>query len=103
MNFYKSQLRLPDEDSEEFHRLTPGLRDQISKFFLTSAVQFGQLATAYAVSSNAEEYTRYIPFVGSVIAGSISFTTTYNFLHGWLNELEETALKILDEIKPTPD
>jgi hypothetical protein len=96
-NFYRSQLGIPEENSEEFDRLTPGLRAQISKFFVTSAVQSGQLASVYAASSTAEEYVRYIPFLGGAIAGSISFTSTYCFLNGWLNGLEETALKILDE------
>ena len=71
----------------------------MSRFCLTSAVQIGNLLATYAASGTAEEYTRFIPLVGTFIAGSLSFSTTYFLLDKWLNELEETALKILDETR----
>ena len=96
VNFYKSQLGLPEENSYDFCKLTPEIQEKVRKFCSTSAVQIGQLMAAYTASSTVEEFTRYIPFVGSVIAGSISFTSTYSFLHGCLDELEETAMNFLD-------
>ena len=98
VNFYKSQLGLPQENSYEFRKLTPEIQEKVQKFCLTSAVQIGQLLAAYTASAAVEEVTRYIPLVGSFIAGSISFSSTKYFLHGCLNELEETALNYLDEI-----
>ena len=97
LNFYKSQIPFPEEDSEEFRRLTPEMRHQMSKLCVTSAVQIGNLLATYAARSAGEEYARFIPLVGSAIAGSISFGSTYIFLDKWLNELEEISLKFLDE------
>ena len=98
VNFYKSQLGIPDENSEEFGRLTSKTKEKILKFCLTSAIEFGRLFASYVAYSNAEEFVRFIPLVGSVIAASLSFTSTYLFLKASLEELEKTALKILDEI-----
>ncbi|XP_028404172.1 T-cell-specific guanine nucleotide triphosphate-binding protein 1-like [Dendronephthya gigantea] len=96
VNFYKSQLGLPDENSYEFNNMTPEIKEKVRKFCLTSAVQLGNLMAAYTASSAVEEFTRFIPFVGSIIAGGISFSSTYYFLHGCLKEMEETALDILE-------
>ena len=98
MNFYKSQLGLFKEDSDEFQRMSPINQEKVRKFCLTSAVQIGQLLKCYTASSAVEEFTRYIPLLGSAIAGSISFSSTYYFLHQCLNELEKIALDLLDEI-----
>ena len=98
VNMYKSQLGLPEETSYEFRRMTPQIKAKVSKFCLTSTVQIANLLKFYTASSAIEEFTRYIPFVGCAIAGGISFSSTYCFLKGCLNELEETALAFLDEI-----
>ena len=98
VNFYKSQLGLPKENSHVFHKLTPEIQERIHKFCLTSTVEIGKLLAAYTASSTAEEFTRYILLVGISIAGSISFISAYCFLQGCLNELEETALNCLDVI-----
>ena len=97
-NFYKPLVAFPQEDSEEFRRLTPEMRDQISKVCLTSTVQIANLLATYVASTAAEEHARFIPLVGSAIAGSLSFGSIYFFLNKWLNELEETALKYLDDV-----
>ena len=96
-NFYQSQIAFPQEDSEEFRRLTPEMRDQISKLCLTSTVQIANLLATYVASTTAEEYARFIPLVGSVIAGSLSFGSTYFILDKRLVGLEETAWKFLNE------
>ena len=98
-NFYKSQLGLPQEDSDEFRKLTPEIQEKVRKFHQTLAVNdIGQLFAGYTASAAVEEFTRYIPFVGSAIAGSISFSSTYYVLNRCLRDLEETALNLLDEI-----
>jgi hypothetical protein len=98
VNMYKSQLGLPEETSYEFRRMTPEIQAKVSKFCLTSTVQIAKLVKFYISSSAVEEFTRYIPLVGFAIAGGISFSSTYCFLKGCLNELERTALEFLDEI-----
>jgi hypothetical protein len=95
VNMYKSQLGLPEETSYEFRRCTPEIRAKVKRFCLTSAVQIANLLKFYTASSAIEEFTRYIPFVGCAIAGGISFSSTYCFLKGCLNELEGTALDFI--------
>ena len=98
INMQKSQLGLPEETSNEFQRMTPEIQAKINKFSLTSTGQIVNLLKLYAASSAFEEFTRYIPFVGPAIAGSISCTSTYYLLHGCLKELEGAAFDFLDEI-----
>jgi hypothetical protein len=90
VNFYKSQLGLPKEKSNEFLK-------NILKFCFTSAAELAKIFTAGDAGSALEEVTRFIPFLGSAIAGSISFGSTYYFLHQCLNDFEKTALNLLDE------
>ncbi|CAB4026889.1 interferon-inducible GTPase 5-like, partial [Paramuricea clavata] len=98
VNMYKSQLGLPEETSYKFQRMTPKIQAQVGKFCLTSTVQIANHLKDYTGSSVVEKFTRYIPFVGCAIAGGISFSSTYCFLRGCLNELEGIALDSLDEI-----
>ena len=74
------------------------MRDQISKLCLTSTVQIANLLATYVASTAAEEYARFIPLVGSAIARSLSFGSTYFILDKRLVGLEETAWKFLNEI-----
>ena len=100
VDLYKSQLGLPEEKSEDFRRMmTPELFEKCRN----STVQIVQLMTAYGVSSAVEEVARYIPILGSAIAGSISYSSTYYFLQRYLNELESTALQFLDEVNTRAD
>jgi hypothetical protein len=43
-------------------------------------------------------FARFIPFVGLAIAGGISFSSTYYFLHQCLKEFEGTAVDFVDEM-----
>jgi hypothetical protein len=97
VNMYKFQLGLPEGTSYEFRRMSPEIQAKVKRFCLTSTVQIVNLVKFYTASStvNVEEFTRYIPFVGCAIAGSISFSYTYCFLKGCLNELEGTALDFI--------
>ncbi len=97
MSFYKSQFGLPEENSDEFRRMAPENQEKISKFFVTSAVDIAKLIAVYSASSSVEEFSRFIPFVGIFIAGNISFSSTYYFLHQCLKEMEEAAMTFLDE------
>ena len=96
-NFYQSQIAFPQDNSEEFRRLTPEMRDQVSKLCLTSTVQIANLLATYVASTAAEEYARFIPLVGSAIAGSFPFCSTYFILDKRLAGIEETAWKFLNE------
>jgi uncharacterized protein (DUF697 family) len=108
VNLYKSQLGLPKEKSNEFQEMTKVNQETILKFCFTSMAALAQSvqgytyearsqAKRYATSTLVEEFARYIPFIGSLIASSISYGCTYYFLRQCLNELKKTALNHLDE------
>ena len=106
VNLYKSQLGLPKEKSKKFQKMSKEDQETILKFCFTTIAELVRCiqrhaaysqAKRYAASTAVEEFVRYIPFIGSVIAGSISFGSTYYFLWQCLNELEKTALNLLDE------
>jgi hypothetical protein len=78
--------------------MTPENQEKVRKFCVTSAVQLGSFLANYAAGSAVEEFARFIPFIGLAIAGGISFSSTYYFLHQCLNELEATAVSFLDEM-----
>ena len=98
VSFYKSQLGLPDEESHEFQKMAPANQEKVRKFCVTSALQMASFLATYAAGSAAEEFARFIMFVGLAIAGGISFSSTYYFLHQCLNELEGSALSFLNEM-----
>jgi hypothetical protein len=91
VSFYKSQLGLPDENSSEN-------QEKVRKFCVTSALQMATFLATYTAGSTVEEFARFIPFVGLAIAGGISFSSTYYFLHQCLKELEGSALDFVDEM-----
>ena len=80
--FYRSQLGLPEEDSETFRMLNAENQD----FFFPTDERI------------IEKFTRFIPFVGLAIVGSLSFLHTYVFLQDSLEELKETAMMVFDDI-----
>ena len=98
VSFYKSQLGLPDENLYEFKKMTPENQEKVRKFCVTSALQMASFLGTYTAGSTVEEFARFIPFVGLAIAGGISFSSIYYFLHQCLKELEGSALDFVDEM-----
>ncbi|KAJ7360133.1 Interferon-inducible GTPase 5-like [Desmophyllum pertusum] len=99
ISFYKSQLGLPDSGSPRFAMLSVDTQGEVKAIsaMLTSMTHVG-LMTAYASEQAAEEITRFIPFVGQLIAGAMSFVSTYLFLKHCLEKMEKTALLVLREV-----
>ena len=77
ITFYRTQLGLPEEGSAEFANLQVNTQNDVRKWCLTTAAQLSGFLVAYATEATAEEFTRFIPIIGLVIAGGISFATTY--------------------------
>jgi len=48
-----------------------------------------------ATSLVVEEFARYIPFIGSIIAAPISFAGTYYMLKHVLDRLESVAMEVV--------
>ena len=99
IDFYKSQLGLPDEGSNKFSLLSFNTQSEIKALSTTlgTALGIGGLVAAYSTESVVEEFARYIPFIGIALASSLSYGATYYFLRKWLGKLEEIALKVLEE------
>ena len=99
INFYISQLGLPDEGSSRFSMLSFKTQSEIKALSMTlgNVVQIGRLVAAYSAKSVVEEFARYFPIVGGVVASSLSYGATYYFPWKWLGQLEEIALKVLEE------
>ncbi|KAJ1186595.1 hypothetical protein NDU88_003376 [Pleurodeles waltl] len=52
-------------------------------------------SAVFAVATAAEEVMRFIPILGSLAAGGMSFATTYYMLNTFLNNLAEDAQRVL--------
>ncbi|KXJ25281.1 interferon-inducible GTPase 5 [Exaiptasia diaphana] len=96
VKFYKSQLGIPDEGSERFQTLHADTQDQIKRICI-DGVAIRSLMSTFATESAVEEVARFIPFIGSVIAGSLSFAGTYYVLGQCLEKIEALAIKVLEE------
>ncbi|XP_046844005.1 uncharacterized protein LOC124438055 [Xenia sp. Carnegie-2017] len=98
VNFYKSQLGLPDENSHEFNMLTPSHQEKVRQLCFTSATQLATIMATYATSSTVEEFARFVPVIGSAITEEISFCSTYFFLRNCVSQMESVALGFLDQV-----
>ena len=94
---YRSQLDLPEKGTADFEKLQVTTKDAVDKLSITTAVQLGAYLSVFATESAVEEAVSYIPILGSFIASTMSFTTTYTALQRCLKAVEETALLVLKE------
>ena len=94
---YRSQLDLPEKGTADFEKLQVTTQEAVGKLSITTAAQLVAYLTVFVTESAAEEAVSYIPILGSVIASTMSFTTTYTALQKCLKAVEETALLVLKE------
>ena len=94
---YRSQLDLPEKGTADFEKLQVTTKEVVAKLSITTAVQLGAYLSVFATESAVEEAVSYIPILGSIIASTMSFTTTYAALQKCLKAVEETALLVLKE------
>ena len=98
ITLYRSQLGLPKEGTEEFANLHVNTQKKVRNVnLLTTTAQVGAFLTAHAAESTVEEFARFIPLIGPVVAGGMSFGATYYGLKYCLEKVEEAALSVLDE------
>ena len=96
---YIVQLGIPKKGSGKFSVLSVATQGDVTRIYVNFATisgiakMFGQEAT----ENVAEELARFIPIVGSVIAGGVSFAGTYFILRHSLKKIEEVALAVLEE------
>jgi len=97
LNFYRSQLGLPEEGSDEFATLPFTTQEKVRKVCLTTVAQLSGFLAVYTAEAAVEDATRFIPFIGLAIASGMSFTTTYFVLKKLLKDVEEAAKLVLTE------
>ena len=97
LNFYRSQLGLPEEGSDEFATLPFTTQEKVRKVCLTTVAQLSGFLAVYTTEAALEDATRFIPFIGLAIASGMSFTTTYFVLKKLLKNVEEAAKLVLTE------
>ena len=97
ISFYRSQLCLPSLESSDFLKLSVATQGRIRDVSIQSTAQLFAFLAPYALESGIEEYVRYVPFVGSAIAGGLSFAVTFSALRGCLQKVEEASLAVIKE------
>ena len=98
LNFYRSQLGLPEVGSDEFTNLRSATKEKVLQVGLTTAAQLSEFLKPYAAEAAVEEATRlYLPYLGWAIASGMSFGATYYALYKLLGAVEDAALSVLRE------
>ena len=95
--FYMTQLGLPETGFLEFAKLRLPTKEKVLHNGRTIGAQLKGVVGPYIAEAAVEEFTRYVPVVGLVIASGMSFAATYFALSKFLTSVEETAKLILKE------
>ena len=94
------EFGLQNKTPEELALLEQKYIEIIMRYNLgTNAVLAANIVTkSLGAILPVEEVAKFIPIIGSIIAGSISFAFTLRFLLRSIGELEEAALAVWDKI-----
>ena len=98
LNFYKRQLGLPDENSKDFTLSLQYIKDKIKEFVNTSKEELVEEVATSAGTAASEELLKFLAVVGPLVAGGISFISTYKYLNDRLSKFEKAAVEYFDEI-----
>ena len=95
---YYRQFGLNNTTLEEDTLLEKKIRDIVERYSFRSVLDFAPaIATkTFGLMLGVEEVSTFIPIIGIVIAGSISFAFTLHYLLKAINELEEAAMAVWD-------
>jgi hypothetical protein len=105
--FYRKQLGLDRTALEKLSRvyhipmekIEKGLNEIFPIHHLISLRRFVlDFAKKQAVGATTEEFSRFIPYVGSVIASTLSFGVCYFVLYKILIRMEQASLKVIDVV-----
>ena len=97
LKFYKSQFGLPDVNSLGFNMLTLDNQKFVRQLCTKGVAQLATMMASFTTSLAVEEVVRFVPLIGQVAAGGISFTTTYLFLQSCVSQSEKAALEFLHQ------
>ena len=97
ISHYRSQLCLPSLESSDFLKLSVATQGLIRDVSIQSTTQLATFLAPYALKSGIQEGVRFVPFIGSAIAGGLSFAITSSALRGYLQKVEEASLAVIQE------
>lgn len=107
VEFYRKQLGLDQLSLQKLSQVYRIPMDKIEKELkevfplqhLNSLRRFVlDFAKKQAVGATTEEFARYIPYVGTAIASTLSFGVCYVVLYKILIRMEQAALKVIDVV-----
>jgi uncharacterized protein (DUF697 family) len=107
VEFYKKQLGLDQAALQKLstvyripmQKIEKELNEVFPLHHLASLRTFVlNFAKKQAVGATTEEFARYIPYVGSAIASTLSFGVCFTVLYKILLRMEQAALKIVDVV-----
>ena len=97
---FLAQIGIPKEGSEIFDILGDTTKRQVISLYINFASAAGisaLLAREAGTGIATEEFVRFIPFIGSAIASTLSFAGTFSVLRIALNKIEAVALAVLED------
>ena len=97
ISLYRSQLCLPSLGTSDFLNLSVATQGRIRDASIQWTKQLYAFLALYALKSGIQEGVRYVPFIGSAIAGGLSFATTFSALRGCLQKVEEASVAVIKE------
>lgn len=107
VEFYRKQLGLDQVTLQKLSQVYRIPMEKIEKElnevfplqYLNSIRTFVlDFAKKQAVGVTTEEFARYIPYVGTAIASTLSFGICYTILYKILIRMEQAALKVIDVV-----
>ena len=100
INQFLAKLGIPKEGSKIFEILGDLTKKEVVSLYVNFASAAGitsLLAKEASTGVAAEEFFRFIPYIGSAIAGGLSFAGTFAVLRVALNRIEAVALDVLKD------
>ena len=97
ISLYRSQLCLPSLGTSDLLNLSVATQGRIRDASIQSTAQLYAFLALYALKSGIQEGVRHVPFIGSAIAGGLSFATTFSALRGCLQKVEEASQAVIKE------
>ena len=107
VEFYRKQLGLDRAALEKLslvyripmERIEKELNEVFPLHHLNSVRRFVlDFAKKQAIGATTEEFARFVPYVGTAIASTLSFAVCYAVLYKILIRMEQAALKIVDVV-----
>lgn len=107
VEFYRKQLGLDKNSLEKLSQVyripMQQIEEELNEVFplqyLNSLRNFVlEFAKKQAIGATTEEFARFIPYVGTAIASTLSFSVCFIVLYKILIRMEQAALKVIDVV-----